>query len=285
MSTLSKVFVILVVVASFVYLGVTSALFAHRVNWKERHDGVKADAAKKEAELTQQVQTKAADIEQRDSKIAGLDSEIRNRAQVIEKLETDNKTANAKNEKLTTELAGIRTDVNTLKSNLDEAQKRNEILQDKVAELQKEKDQAIAERDNKQNALKETESRLTISERNLADLEKQYIGRMKELDEVKTQMNALVAAGVNVEGISKGAKKPVDARVIAVSDVMNLLIISAGRDSGVEPGMEFTIYRGDKFVGKAVVEKADKDWSSCRSVKEFEVERPSVGDAASSKVY
>lgn len=285
MSTLSKVFVILIVIASFVYLGVTSALFAHRVDYKLKLKDEEASHAKTKNELQGKITTQASDIEQKDSKISGLEGEIRNRAQVIEKLETDLKTANSKNEKLTTELAAIRTDVNTLKSNLDEAQKRNEVLQDKVAELQKDKDQAIADRDAKQNALKETQHNLTISERNLADLEKQYIGRMKELDELKTQMNALAAAGVRVQEISQGAIKPVDAKVLAVSETMNLLIISAGRDSGVEPGMEFTIYRGDKFVGKAVVEKSDKDWASCRSVKEFEVEKPQVGDNVSTKVY
>ncbi len=285
MSTLSKVFVILIVISSFVYLGVTSALFAHRVDWKLKHgEEVKAHGESKN-DLGKKISEALSNIEQKDQKIGTVEGEVRSRGQVIEKLETDMKTANSRNEKLTTELAGIRTDVNLLKSNLDEAQKRNEVLQDKVAELQKDKDQAIADRDAKQNALKENQHNLTVSERNLADLEKQYIGRMKELDEAKTTLAALTAAGVRVQEIGYGAQKPVDARVLAVSETMNLLIISAGRDAGVEPGMEFTIYRGDKFVGKAVVEKADKDWSSCRSVKEFETDRPQVGDNASNKVY
>lgn len=285
MSTLSKVFVILIMISSFVYLGVTSSLYAHRVNWKDKYTKRDEEANKKEIELKADIQGKAAAMDEKDGKIAALDADLRAKTQMIEKLEVDAKVSNQKNEKLGTELAGLRTSFDTLKSNLDEAQKRNETLQSTVAELQKEKDQAIADRDNVQNKLKETSHNLSVSERNLADLEKQYITRMKDLEELKTQISALNAAGVRVEEISKGAKKMVDARVIAVSEVMNLLIISAGRDSGVEPGMEFTIYRGDKFVGKAIVEKADKDWSSCRSLTEFQTDKPAVGDAVSTKVY
>lgn len=285
MSTLSKVFVILIVVTSFVYLGVTSALFAHRINWKDKFTTEKNDRATEVGALKKTIETNVADMADKDTQIGSLKSEIQNRSQMIEKLENDLKTEKTRNEKLLTELAGLRSSFDTLKSNLDEAQKRNEILSGNVAELQKEKDTAIADRDIVQNKLKETDHNLTISSRNLADLEKQYIGRMKELDELKTQIAALNAAGVRVEDIAKGAKKMVDGRVIAVSEVMNLLIISAGRDSGVEPGMEFTIYRGDKFVGKAIVEKADKDWASCRSLMEFQTDKPQVGDSVSTKVY
>lgn len=285
MSTLSKVFVILIVVTSFVYLGVTSALYAHRINWKDKYQKKEEEANKQKADADKKIAEQQTAMDEKDGRITGLTGDNASQKTQIEKLENDNRTANTKNEKLVTELASIRTDVNTLKSNLDEAQKRNEVLQASLAEAQKEKDAAIGERDVVQNKLKETDHNLTISSRNLADLEKQYITRMKDLDELKTQIAALNAAGVRVEEISKGAKKMVDGRVIAVSEVMNLLIISAGRDSGVEPGMEFTIYRGDKFVGKAIVEKADKDWASCRSLMEFQTDKPQVGDSVSTKVY
>jgi len=66
---------------------------------------------------------------------------------------------------------------------------------------------------------------------------------------------------------------------------MNLAILSVGSDNGVQAGMEFTIYRGPEFVTKVVIEKADNEWSSCRSVLEFQKSRPQVDDCACSKPY
>jgi len=85
--------------------------------------------------------------------------------------------------------------------------------------------------------------------------------------------------------VSQQPEAAVDTGVLAVSQTMNLLVIAAGSELGLEPGMELTLHRGDEYVGKVVIEKASHGWSSCRIIKEFESSKPQVGDQASSKIY
>lgn len=66
---------------------------------------------------------------------------------------------------------------------------------------------------------------------------------------------------------------------------MNLVVIAAGRDTGLVPGCELTLYREDKCLDKLIVEKVDAKWSYARRLLEFEMEPPRVGDGASTKIY
>ncbi|MBI5367158.1 MAG: hypothetical protein HZA54_08985 [Planctomycetes bacterium] len=285
MSTLSKVFVILILVVSLVYLGVTATLFAHRTQWKHEFNKEVAAHAQTKKDLDAKVLAQGSEIASQDEKIKNLDGEKRDketqlsdRSKELEKKSTDFDT-------LKGNYATLAADISKLKDTLTEMEKANQSLQDKLKELQAAKDAAITDRDTTQAKLLETENRLQVSEKNLADLEVQYITRMRDLEEVKLQIAKLQEIGVPVEVITTGSQRHVEGKVLAVSEKMNLLIISAGKDKGVEQGYEFTVYRGGKYIGKVRIQKADKDWSSASALSSFmkEGERVEVGDSVSTR--
>jgi len=61
------------------------------------------------------------------------------------------------------------------------------------------------------------------------------------------------------------------------------VVISIGRDAGVNEGDEFTLYRGGTFVGKIAVDKVDRAWASGRIILKGK-EEPRIGDQASNNV-
>lgn len=79
------------------------------------------------------------------------------------------------------------------------------------------------------------------------------------------------------------ANRPLSAKVTAIAADLDLTIISAGRDAGVTEGDEFSIHRGEVFVGKIVIDRVDRAWSSGRIVLKGK-ESPQVGDTASRNV-
>ncbi|MBI3269510.1 MAG: hypothetical protein HYZ53_10855 [Planctomycetes bacterium] len=285
MSTLSKVFVILILIVSLVYLGITATLFAHRVEYKDK---------------LSKMQTAYGDLEKKlKETVTAKDTEISGQATQIDNLRGEKSVAETARKSLETELEKTHTGFDTLKQSydkmaaeiksvkdsLDAERKTNEGLQEKLKELQAQKEAAITDKDVTQAKLLDTENRLAISEKNLADLEVQYITRMKDLDESKLQLAKLREAGIPVEVISTGMVKHVEGKVLAVSEKMNLMIISAGKDKGVEQGYQFTVFRGGKYVGKVQVQKADKDWSSAAALATFmkEGEKVQVGDSVSTR--
>ncbi|MFH1230851.1 MAG: hypothetical protein V1709_05075, partial [Planctomycetota bacterium] len=81
--------------------------------------------------------------------------------------------------------------------------------------------------------------------------------------------------------------KSIDGRVLAISDKpeLNIIMISAGKNDGVEIGMKFTVFRADKYVGKVQVEKVEARHSSAFSIKEFQADTIKVNDNVTTSPY
>jgi hypothetical protein len=72
----------------------------------------------------------------------------------------------------------------------------------------------------------------------------------------------------------------IHAVVTAVSSERNLVTLSAGRLDFVRPGFEFTVYSGDRYVGKVVVDRVEEDHCVGHSRKDLEKRPIAVGDQA-----
>ena len=72
-------------------------------------------------------------------------------------------------------------------------------------------------------------------------------------------------------------------RVTAVDSALNIVILSVGRDDAVHVGYVFTVFRGDEYVTKLVVDKVEAAWCSGYSVREMEKSPPVVGDVATTR--
>ena len=68
---------------------------------------------------------------------------------------------------------------------------------------------------------------------------------------------------------------------------IHLIMLSAGADDGVKKGYCFTVYRGDKYIGKVEVERTFGDMSSARIINPLSAPAGIVreGDSASTGVY
>ncbi|MEK7867000.1 MAG: hypothetical protein AAB434_09985 [Planctomycetota bacterium] len=280
MSTLGKVFTVLVLILSLVYLGITATLFAYRTDYK------KALADEKQAHKDE-VASKDKDIQARDSEIKlketqnGAILEAMNKAFTAQaEAEKSSKDWQEKYGSLEKELSTLRAALQSIEGKISEKDQVIAQLTTQLDEANKVKTEAVTAKDAAETKLLDTQSRLSSAEKNLVDLEKQYIQKVKELEESKGKLSMVPPDAIPAE--ARGVKA-VDGKVLAVSKVMNLLIVNVGKERGVEVGDQFTVYRGDKFVGKIQVEKADKDWSSARMIEDFKRLDPTVGDDVTSK--
>ena len=66
--------------------------------------------------------------------------------------------------------------------------------------------------------------------------------------------------------LSRSATPSIDALVVAVRPDVGLVIVSVGADDGVRRGFTFHIWRDDKFIAKAIVEKVWQNQCSARIV-------------------
>jgi hypothetical protein len=114
----------------------------------------------------------------------------------------------------------------------------------------------------------------------LGELEKNYL-ELRDREKARVTTAHLNSLGIRTDVVAP--RKPLQAQVTAVARELDLVVISIGRDAGVNEGDEFTIYRGSEFIGKIAVDRLDRAWASGRIVLKGKAE-PRIGDQASNNV-
>ena len=268
MSLVTKIFVGLVVVLSFVLLGVSATLYGLRTDYRQRFEDTKAafekaskdwdgekaaiqgnlDAAHKESDTNKQ---HAADLE---GKLAGA--------------EHKEKEVQQKFDNLMGEYNKLNDSVNSLKGDVNKFAEANTALSAQVTEITKAKDEATQAKDAAEAKLHERENELGILKTESAELQKRYEEQAREMSYYKQVAEQARAAGFSLAEAG-ATPKNVTGKILAVSSNTNLVIINVGKGTGVEAGMTFTVFRNDKFVGKVIVDKVESDMASATWLDEF----------------
>ena len=179
----------------------------------------------------------------------------------------------------------LNADNNRLSETYKNALAQIDQLRQDLSNANTAKDSALAEArantDTANNAVteqKRLESELMDAQDQIAGLEKKIVALSKELETAGVMLQAYKDKfGVISELVSAPA---LTAKVSAVDEKLNIVVLSIGKDEGVKPGYEFTVYRGDKYVGKVVVDDVAKDHCSGYSKKELQQGPIQVGDDA-----
>lgn len=280
MSTLSKVFVILVFVIALVKLGVDVTLFAQKVDWKDKF-------VKEVNYHYQTQQIKNAEIAARDLEIDNQKSFIGILNDRIAVLDTENSAKAQRINDLVREsvekqtlLTKLEADVQVFVRQLEVQLAQIQELTTKVEEHRIKLAKSVAE---KATAVAEVQYARQQSERlsqDLASLEEKHVDMAREKKLLEEKINAINLAGGNVQ---VAPRKPLEGKVTAVANEIGLVVISIGKDAGVLEGDEFTIFRGGDFVAKIVIDRADRSWAAGKVV--LKKTDPRVADDASNHIF
>jgi hypothetical protein len=283
MSTLTKVFVVLVLIISLVYLGVSATLFAHRVDFKDKYETEAAAHAKTKADL-------AAEKGKLEADIATKAKEIQNLAQQAK--EADNRAQEAGRErdavradfnKLKTDYTALVAKQDELQSNNNQLVQRNDNLNKQLSDEKKLREDAQRVRDTVQAELLASQDRLEKAYKDIAEMEKQIVDISRAKNEIESQLEYLRQLVPNLNNIPMEPK--IDGQVLGVSSNVNLVLISVGEKDKVQVGYRFTVYRGSTYVSKLVVDRVDDAWAACRELTEFRKDTIQQGDSVSTRVF
>jgi Ca-activated chloride channel family protein len=117
-------------------------------------------------------------------------------------------------------------------------------------------------------------------EKDLALLEAKRVEIARGKKELEERLNAVVQAGGNPHSAHK---KPLEAKVTALSSELGLVVISIGKDDGVLEGDEFTVHRGGDLVATIVIDRADRKWAAGKIV--LRKTDPRMGDEVSNHFF
>jgi len=261
MSPLAKVFVLVNFVLSVAFFGSSATLFATRTNWREEALRYKKDS---ENELERVRES----FKKQGGRLVDL-------AKNYEKLMVNYNTVSAEKIKLETTLTEARGELAKAHNRIDTEVKRGTQLDSRVQDLDKKNGDLLQRRDQALKEAGDAKAQMEVAtnemQRSRLDLHKanerhsKTLIALNELTEkaqtMEFQLQALAKAGVDVDLI--GSPPPIDAVIQAVNKE-GLVVLSVGREQKVQEGYEFTVYRGDHFVGKVKVIKVYDELAGAR---------------------
>ena len=296
MSTLAKVFVVLNLILAVAFCFMTLTLYSKRTDFKDRWETTTRTLAK-----TKDLMQK--EIDDWKEKWNASDRELTSKKQSLKDL-----ASTLKRQEI--EIKEQKDELNKAKETIV----ANEILIDKQ---RKELDRRHSQIDEMHKIIQNQQRALTVSKENeqqarrgKIDMEnqlntkiQQYKDLAKEKRKVETELahqNAILGSlrdhGVPIErivfgelGIGADIVKgpPIHAKVLAVDNAVNLVMLSVGQDDGVRKGYQFTVYRKDEYIGKVLVERTFRDMCSARIILPDLAQGKTIkeNDNAATRVY
>lgn len=281
MSTLSKLFVVLIVVLALVLLGVNATLFAMRADFK--HKWVE------EVKYHHQTQMiKSAELADAGSKLEARDQRIVQMTGQMTTLENEVGSARTQLEEAKKEIAVKQTEIDKQVASLATLARQLEVqlasIDETMKKLDEQRTRANAAHAKAMTATQDLQYQRQEAERlskDLGQLESTYQELARDRQRLQETIANLNAAGIRTDQIAP--RKPLSGKVTAVASELDLVVISIGRDAGVNEGDEFSLSRGSSFTGKIVIDRVDRAWASGRVMLKGK-EAPAVGDDASNNI-
>ena len=285
MSTLTKVLVVLLTLASIFLCGIVVTYVASAENYKAAYD---EQAAKLDAETSvfktreNEFNNYMADAQRKqdelNGKITALEAEKAQIAADLSASKTSSFAAQERVSNLASVVAGLNQTVSSMDQSLKLAREELDRIRTEQVRDKKNLNEVVAALNEKQVQLDtiEAEKRRLLEQK--ASLEDQFAGK-----------NGTVAAGVVTEEAGKVRVTPpatdqiaLESKIVEVNAVNNLVTIAAGSADGVKEGMRFHVVRGDAFICDVVITHVDVEQSA--GTIELKRSAPQVGDMISTSL-
>jgi SMC interacting uncharacterized protein involved in chromosome segregation len=281
MSVIAKILIVLNLVLAVVFLGASATFLGQQESWKKKHDDIKTASEAEIADL--KAQRDGANRTARDQETLASQ-----RQEQIAEVQGILQAKESEYTQITERYSTLLGQYERLSQTYKDAIALNDSLTQQKNALINEKDAALTE---KRNAIEEMNAAVTERKRVEGELESAQMDkselakRMTELADQHESQTVLLEAYVEKFGSLADVMNPptIKARVTAVDNNLNIVMLSVGRDDGVKKGFAFTVYRGNEYIGKVIIDKVEADYASGYSVKELEQGAVQVGDSATTR--
>jgi peptidoglycan hydrolase CwlO-like protein len=255
---IGKMFVFAVFVMSLLLMSFAVAIYSSHVNWQEEakktEDRLKKLTEEKSGltqEITRLTKNVAASEAARDQVIAKFQQALLEKDKILTELKEERDRKLTDMQKELTKLA-------TVEQDLTRAREEVAMLQGQVRDKQKKVDEQVTRAAELAGQLHEKESFLEIASERKAQLEKQ----------VSQARVLLKQNGLTLDSLPRGDRVPtLNGFVTAVAD--DSIEVSLGVDDGLQAGHQIEVFRGDEYLGRAIVKSVKPDRSVAVLVKEY----------------
>jgi hypothetical protein len=276
MNWLGKVFVVVILIMSLVFMGLSMAVYATHKNWKTVSETLTKQVADLKAERQSLIDT-------HNKKEEDLEREKTAATQQAVKLEAERAQLADRNVQIQTELDGLKQNQRDHIAAVAATQAINQTLAGEVGDLR----QKIR---NEQ----QTRDRVFKTALDATEQLNQAAGEYQSARERSEQLTKQVA-GMTTVMREKGIDPATDPKSVVptvegvVSDIRRsggsqLVEVSIGSDDGLKTGNTLEVSRGDKYLGRLNIIQTSPDKSVGRVDRSFQQGQIQEGDRVATRI-
>ncbi|MDF1799090.1 MAG: hypothetical protein P1V81_07940 [Planctomycetota bacterium] len=285
MSAIGRIFLVLNLILSALFLGWASQVLAKSDEYKGQLETAVAEHAEAQNKLDEDIRALQAQLTSSETNYLTAKNDrdtARNQAQALqEDLDALSAEKQALGQDVTT-MSNNLGDINTTLASVAAAKDR---AVEAAREASSQRDSAVKARMEAESARVDAEDSLDAANGMIAALETQLNSALAEASHFKTQLDTVVAE-YNVP-IGDVLDQPlVEATVLSVknTDQFSMVALNVGSDDKVKKGMTFEIWQGGKYKGQVRVDSVTP--AMCSALVTLAVDGASIseGDNASTRL-
>ena len=284
MSTLTKVFIVVLVVFSIAFTTMTVSIVAQSTDWRDTALKYNEHARVADTNLRNQIAASTAELTTaRDSikghleRIGELEGQLKTNGAELAKLRSD--IAKAESEKSSSEAMnrGLLAQLQIADAGRAEYRKQRDEIEKRNIELER-RNIDLNDRVNEQTAriaVLFEQKRQYEQQINILRTENEKLARDAGRPAGASALEAPSGTAMsNVTALSPISATPIRGKVLDVSG--NIITISVGTADGVKKDMVFVIHRGDQYVGDMKINTVSPNQAAGRIVRSTSA--PAQGD-------
>ncbi|MEX2318079.1 MAG: hypothetical protein WD669_13055 [Pirellulales bacterium] len=279
MNFLGKVFIVLVLILSIMFMCFAVVVYTTHKNWKDLVEGPGGLKARLTEAQTQFDSLKT----QHDRQVEQLAAEEQAAEQQAAKLETERNLLVQTNASIQGELDQLKQQQRDHTAAIASTQKNNEDLSTQVSELGRQKRDSELARDTQYlQMLAATEDR----NQKVGQLES-AVERTKQLTEQVSNMTQVMNAnGINPATNASAVTPTVDGVVSRIqrSGGTQLVEVTIGADDGLKAGDTLEVFRGSKYLGRLNIMQTSPDKSVGQVNRRFQQGQIQEGDRVATRL-
>jgi hypothetical protein len=272
MTLVGKIFTMLILVLSIMFMAFSMMVFATHKNWKDQAGKLQTQLQAAKDNLKE-----AKDALDREKNQLALEQAARRAAlaalQVRATRAEDTLTAKQ------AELASTTATLSKATATADEAQRRNTVLEAETKGLRDELRTVMQKRDQVFLTAVDLTDKLNQAESVRQNLEEVNAQAAKQMAQMKMVLDR---NGLTADSLVAHIPPKVEGVVIDVND-KDLAEISIGSDDGLKVGHSLDVYRGNQYLGRIVIRKTNPDRAVGQVMKELQRGQIKRGDRVTTK--
>jgi len=268
MSLLGKILIVIQTVLAVLFLGVQGTLYTHTDDWRAAY--TRTSKRYQEIVKAKQDEVRSLDAERKTERLAKETAQ-----QTLELYKGEIKALEGKTSDMVRKERELRTDMDDLKRShqtvVGTIQEKDSKISEYLGRIAKLEDNLKTANQNRE--LAEAQGARLIQQRAALEKDLKEIRRDYTKQKQKALDQQLVLEELQRQGIPIGTivgnfppPAPVRGKIAGVDTSVQpaLVLLTVGADDGVKRGYTFTVYRGERFVGKIVVSRLMADSAGCR---------------------